>query len=295
LEQLEKQFVEFVHQRAEQLAPGLDWEKPKLEDLTGGKSQRAAVSQKDREAESNPSSGKGPKEQPSKDPSDLTGILGLAAGAGGLEDWIARHPTNYYSLMERSREMLAKKEYESAKAPLKKLLELYPTQTGGESAYAMLAAAYRGLGDTNAEREVLERFAKQDDEAKDAYLRLAEINAWGGDWKSVSENVWRCLAVDPLSVTPYQLLAQASKKTGDNNQSILANSALLQLDPPNPAEVHFELAEALHRAGNPAAKRQVLQALEEAPRYRAALKLLLEINDARPPSNPGPRADNGTQ
>jgi uncharacterized pyridoxal phosphate-containing UPF0001 family protein len=54
----------------------------------------------------------------------------------------------------------------------------------------------------------------------------------------------------------------------------------LQLDPSNPAEVHFELAQALHRAGDPDAKRQVLQALEEAPRYRKALDLLVQIHDS---------------
>jgi len=47
--------------------------------------------------------------------------------------------------------------------------------------------------------------------------------------------------------------------------------------PANPAEVHFELARLLQRRGDPEARGQVLRALEEAPRHRAALNLLLEL------------------
>jgi len=64
--------------------------------------------------------------------------------------------------------------------------------------------------------------------------------------------------------------------------AIAAYQSWLELDPPDPAEVHFQLARLLHRAGDPAAKRHVLQALEDAPRSREALKLLLEINGRAP-------------
>jgi tetratricopeptide (TPR) repeat protein len=295
LDQLEQDFGVFVHQRTEQLAPGLDWEKPKLEDLPSGKSANPLLSIIPDGSDSQSSREVEQKEAPSKAASDETNVVSSGAGSGGLGAWVAKHPTNYYSLMEQAKELLAKKDYESAKTPLKKLVELYPTQTGSESAYAMLAAAHRALGETNAERQVLARFAQEDDEAKEAYLRLADLGVAARDWPAVVENVRRCLAVDPLSATPYQMLAQASKHTGDSSQSIQANRALLQLDPPNPSEVHFELAQALHRSGDPAAKRHVLEALEEAPRYRAALRLLLEMNEEPRQSKEGPRADNATQ
>jgi tetratricopeptide (TPR) repeat protein len=62
------------------------------------------------------------------------------------------------------------------------------------------------------------------------------------------------------------------------DRAIQAYRVLLQLDPPDPAEAHYRLAVLLHRQGDPGAKRQVLQALEEAPRFRDALRLLLQIN-----------------
>src|SRR5205823_2509102 len=45
LEQLERDFAAFVQKRAEQLAPGLDWEKPKLEDIVGSRVDSSALSQ----------------------------------------------------------------------------------------------------------------------------------------------------------------------------------------------------------------------------------------------------------
>jgi len=46
--------------------------------------------------------------------------------------------------------------------------------------------------------------------------------------------------------------------------------------------VHFRLARLLRQRSDPAAKRHALQALEEAPRFRDAHRLLLEINGDLP-------------
>ena len=57
-----------------------------------------------------------------------------------------------------------------------------------------------------------------------------------------------------------------------------ANTALLALDPIDLAGLHFQLATLHHRAGRAdEAKRHVLLALDEAPRYRAAHELLLKL------------------
>ncbi|HTL18459.1 MAG TPA: hypothetical protein VL793_14580 [Patescibacteria group bacterium] len=286
LEVLERDFAAFVRQRAESLAPALDWEKPKLEDLmaASGRSGIALrppidlnkLEQTGGNGQEDHSSGK------SNAVSELSGNIKEETGT-----WISRHPTNYYALMEQARSLVQQKEFESAKAPLKKLIDLYPDQTGSDSAYALLATACRELGETNAEREVLSRFVQQDDEANEAFLRLAELCGITGDWPVVVANAKRSLAVDPLVSAPYRLLAQASRHSDDVHEAIEANRALLQLDPPNPAEVHFELAKALQRVGDAGAKRQVLQALEEAPRYRQALQLLIQIHDAAPQSKSG--------
>ena len=56
---------------------------------------------------------------------------------------------------------------------------------------------------------------------------------------------------------------------------------LLQLDPGDPAEAHFRLARLLRKNKNPEAKRHLLMALEEAPRFRQAHRLLLDWNNEK--------------
>ena len=107
--------------------------------------------------------------------------------------------------------------------------------------------------------------------------QLTELGTAAGDWPEVATNARRFLQVNPLVAAPWRALAQAAAVTGDDATAITANRTLLKLDPANPAEVHYELARLLHRRGDTEARGQVLRALEEAPRHRAALNLLLEL------------------
>jgi hypothetical protein len=82
---------------------------------------------------------------------------------------------------------------------------------------------------------------------------------------------------------PYRYLAQAAAGSGDDSSAVVAWRTLIQLDVPERADGHYQLAALLHKRGDAAeARRHVLMALEETPRYRAALRLLLEMNRGRP-------------
>jgi tetratricopeptide (TPR) repeat protein len=152
----------------------------------------------------------------------------------------------------------------------------------------MLAAVHRGLNETQEERAALEKWAALDSDVPDAYLRLMKLAEAAEDWSAVSLNAERFLAVNPLLPQPYRFLARASEETGDGSRAILACQKLLLLDPPDPAEVHFRLARRLRTQDATSARRHVLQALEEAPRFRDAHRLLLELVQARPPSTNSP-------
>jgi tetratricopeptide (TPR) repeat protein len=83
-----------------------------------------------------------------------------------------------------------------------------------------------------------------------------------------------------LIAAPYRGLLEAASGEDDTDQAIAACRELLLLDPADPAETHFQLARLLHQRGGAEseAKRQVLKALEEAPRYTAAQQHLLDID-----------------
>ena len=199
-----------------------------------------------------------------------------------LAAWEKEHPDNYWLLRVKAQRLMEQQNWEEAKAPLQRLVELYPRQKGGESAYRSLAAAFRALNDTAAEKDVLQKWVEVDDEAADGYLRLMELAAAEKDWETVKRNCERYLAVNPLVAPPYRYLAQAAAAGGDDSTAVVAWRTLLELDVPERAEGHYQLAALLHKRGdNGEARRHALQALEETPRYRAALRLLLELNRAR--------------
>jgi tetratricopeptide (TPR) repeat protein len=254
LAELEKGFATYARERAEQLAPGLSWERPEAE-------------------------------------------LFLEEGATELATFERKHPDNYWVLRAKTQRLVEKQQWTEALAPLRRLVELYPEQKGSESAYRPLATALRTLNDPAGERAVLKQWVEVDDEATEGYLRIMELAAAEQDWPTVARNAERYLAVNPLVAPPYRYLARAAAGTGDDSTAVVAWRTLIQLDTPDRAEAHFQLARLLHKRGDRAeARRHALLALEETPRYRSALQLLLEISRPAPvpsaeqtaPSRPNP-------
>ena len=241
--QLETDFAAYARQRADQLAPQLDWSKP-----------APALLQPGAEAK--------------------------------LADWIKSHPDTDWALNTRSNELMVAKQWTEAQALLQHYLALYPRQIGLNSAYAQLAIVDRVLGQTAAERTALSQWTELDDNAAAANLRLIELARADQDWPAERKAAERFLAINPLVVPPYRALSEADEKLGDLPGAIAAARSELDLGPSDPPEVHFQLARLLQRSHNPEARRQVLEALEDAPRFREALALLLEINSTPSPSSP---------
>jgi tetratricopeptide (TPR) repeat protein len=257
---VESDFAAFARTKAEQLGPDLDWAEP-----PSRKAARAAAAEQE-----------GGRRRV------------VPFGLGLPEEdaaWEATHPNNFFVLLKQAKQRLAEKQWAAAKTPLRKLLEAYPRPTGPDNLYLMLAAAHRGLGETEAEREALTKAAELAADAAGVYARLMELESARANWPAVKLNAERFLAVNPLLPEPYRFLAQAAEALADRPTAIDAYRRLLLLDPPDPAQTHFQLARLLHAAADPEAKRHVLMALEEAPRFRDAHRLLLQIAEDRPSSS----------
>lgn len=264
---LEKDFEAYARKLALSLGPKLDWERPQLGERQA--SARARV-------------------EPLTPPSPET-VPSIRSGEFDWASWAKARPTNFYALLAQAQDLVEKKAWTEAKPALQKLVELCPEVV---DIHRMLAETHRALGEVDAERAALERLAERDDAATDAYVRLMELGRERQDWAAVAVNARRYRAVNPLAPVAYRFLAEAGEKTGDVQASIEACRALLLLDPADPAELHYRLARLLKGAGDASAHREVLLALEEAPRYRDALRLLLEMQPQRStnaPAAPSPR------
>ena len=302
MDKLEADFAAFARDRAKNLAPGLDWKKPPS--LTRRAEAAAIVDSS--ETNSNPTdvetiiqrlmrkraeetgSATNLADEPVPSPMPVATNATNALAATNTTTPPARMETkvtdtkpaapNYWDLLTQAGAALNDERWADAQKPLKKLVELYPAQTGFDSAWPMLAMTYRQLNDTNQERNTLIKMTALEADTTDAFGRLMELDDARKDWAGVTENAERFLAVNPLVPQPYRLLARASEAQGKTDPAIRSYQRLLLLDPPDPADVHYHLAKLFREQGDAAAaKRQVLQALEEAPRFPDALRLLLEI------------------
>ena len=194
------------------------------------------------------------------------------------ETWNKAHPNNYYLKMREARKLMEDKNWKEAR-PILASAAAYSGERRANNPLWLLSVTERNLHDTNAELATLKKFAELESDFVDLDLRLMELSTAEKDWVSVTKYANQLLAVNPLIAAPYASLAQAEEFQGNHEQAISAYRKLLLLDPADPAEVHFQLARLLHARGNaePEAKRHVLQALEEAPRFREAQLLLLQI------------------
>ncbi len=209
-----------------------------------------------------------------------------------LMEWNRQHPDNLAGLQALAAKLMNERRWQEAKKPLEELIRLYPENTSADNAYRLLAEVHRELGEAEAERSVLETLAAIDGDAPDVYMRLMDLCEEAEDWEGVARNAERTLAVNPLIRAPHRRLAEAAERLDTPERAIQSYRALIRLDPIDPAETHFRLARLLKEQGDlTGARRQVLMALEEAPRFRAAHRLLLDLveqtagetAEARPP------------
>lgn len=195
-----------------------------------------------------------------------------------IEAYLKDHPANYAALGRLAQQFIAEKKWAEAIAPLERMRALYPQDASTAGPYPLLATVYREQGENLKEREVLEKLAELSADNVVALARLADLTTQAGEWELTKKYALRSLAVNPLVPQPHRHAAKAAENLQDHVLAVDSYRALLLMDPFDLAEAHYQLASALRSKGElSGAKREVLLALEETPRYQAAQKLLLEL------------------
>ncbi|WP_165070633.1 tetratricopeptide repeat protein [Paludisphaera rhizosphaerae] len=202
------------------------------------------------------------------------------ADAAALAGWVEKHPKNLPGWRRYAAKLVAEQKWPEAKAALLKYQALAPDYVGEGNAYMLLAEVDRKTNNAAGERAALEELASREGDATPVYDRLIDLAKGADDWQAVAVNARRLLAVNPLVPAPHRALAEAAERLGLRDEAISSARALATLDDGDPAGVHFRLARLLRDAGRkPEARREALKALEEAPRFLDAHKLLLELVD----------------
>ena len=159
---------------------------------------------------------------------------------------------------------------------------LFPEFAGRESPHFYLAAIYKDQGKPlDAVRELQQLTAIADGHYR-GQLELARLLEDQGDLKGAAASLDRALYISPFEAAVHERLAALSTRLGDRAGVVRARRSLVALDPVDRPEALYQLALALVEAGDAAAaRREVLHALEIAPRFQRAQELLLRLHDAR--------------
>ncbi|EMI45130.1 tetratricopeptide repeat protein [Rhodopirellula sp. SWK7] len=223
---------------------------------------------------------------------------------GTVDEWqaiVEERPTNFWALHSLAARLYQSGRFEDAIAHLETLEELSALSGERGGPMEMLALAYQQTGDVESEKRVLLKLIKRSSDALPALKRLIEMESIQENWGDVASFAEAVLAIQPLLPIGHETLANAGEKSDSPALAVAPLKALLSLEPIDPAGLNFRLANALAETGEKEnAKRHVLMALEEAPRYREAHELLLDLvtgkldgglADQEKPTKEGPVAD----
>jgi cellulose synthase operon protein C len=154
----------------------------------------------------------------------------------------------------------------------------YPDYVEVGSVYELLANAYKANGDKDDERKQLEKYNEVGGRDPMLVERLATLEEEAGQPKKAAAALDRLNYIYPEDQELHKRLGDLWLEENNLSGAIREYQALLALKPLDQATSHYQLAEAYRRANQlEQARDEVLLALEAAPGFKPAQKLLLEI------------------
>ncbi len=157
--------------------------------------------------------------------------------------------------------------------------DLYPEYVEPGSVYEFLADAYAEKGDKKAAIAELERYLKLGGKAPWTIKKAATLYEETGDRKSAAAALDRLNYIYPVKDEElHRRLGDLWMEAGNVAGAVREYRAVVASKPVDPAASHFNLARALMSSRRPSeAEEHLLLALEAAPGYRPAQKLLLQL------------------
>ena len=156
---------------------------------------------------------------------------------------------------------------------------IYPDYVEAGSVYEALAKAYEAGNDKAKAMEQLKRYSEVGGRNPETLKHLADMEGEAGDKRAAAKTLQRLNYIYLRDEQAHQKLGELDLELNNPAGAVLEYQAVLAGKPVDPAGAHFQLAKAFQAAKRTAdAKEEVFAALELAPEYKPAQKLLLELN-----------------
>lgn len=219
----------------------------------------------------------------------------FADGQTDLAEFAAENPANYPAGLMLASQQLKAEQYADAEQNLQRLITLFPQDDSGNSARRLLAELYRRQDRFDDQAKVLSEHLSVAGDDFDATAQLLELQVQQEDWSAATATGKLLMAIDPLRPVQLRRLVTVAMKTEEVDLAVRCLQGLLELDPTSAADSHFQIARLVASTNPVDARRHVLLALEQAPRFREAHRLLLGLTPVQTqeplPSANDPEAD----
>ncbi len=187
---------------------------------------------------------------------------------------------NYFVQMEIGSLMLEKGDLAAAEQALLRARDLLPEYANANSAYPLLVQLYLDSERPADAEQTLEAMLAINGEALNERLQLASLRRQRNDLEGTAEMLEAANEINPFKLEVHTELAEIYAELNRWPESARQRRSVLALQPADMAEAHYLLAHALQQAGEiDSAREQVVYALEIAPNYAEAQRLLLAIID----------------
>jgi tetratricopeptide (TPR) repeat protein len=194
----------------------------------------------------------------------------------------AAHFEEWHQKLKQLVEAMQQKQFDTVLKDGPAVLALYPEYVEDANPYELMAAAHRERNDAKGEAAMLNRYVQAGGESPDALKRLAELQAGAGDNSAAAATLQRLNYIYPVKDEAlHRKLGDLLLAQKNYEPAIREYNAVVASNPVDKAGAEYNLAQAYFAAGQKdKAQDSVLAALEAAPGYRPAQKLLLELNSS---------------
>jgi tetratricopeptide (TPR) repeat protein len=163
------------------------------------------------------------------------------------------------------------------------LIDLLPEYVEPDSPYITLAKSEEMLGNSAAALRALEKFWQQGGYEPAALKKLAEWLDDAGRTADAIDVLQTVNLVDPLDREVHGALGDMLLTEGRAAEALREFTVALALDPHDKATAYYRLAQAHYALGDAGTSQDnLLLALDVAPNFRPAQRLLLEISQTGP-------------
>jgi tetratricopeptide (TPR) repeat protein len=161
----------------------------------------------------------------------------------------------------------------------KAAITIFPDFVDGKSPYEAVAEAFESKGNKDAARMQLEQYSHAGGRNPATLMKLAQMEIDAGSPDKAIEVYQRLIYIYPLGEELHRKLGELYLSSGKKDAAVREFASAVAAKPPDEAGARFSLAKALYTAERKEeAKEQLLLALEVAPGFKPAQRLLLELS-----------------